>query len=98
MGREIPIVADEWVDVEFGTGCVKVTPAHDPNDFEMGDRHHLAFINIMNKDGTLNDNAGEFAGQDRYVARKNVVEKLETEGYLVKVEDYRHTIPYSDRG
>ena len=98
MGREIPIVADEWVDVEFGTGCVKVTPAHDPNDFEMGDRHHLAFINIMNKDGTLNENAGEFAGQDRYVARKNVVEKLETEGYLVKVEEYRHTVPYSDRG
>ena len=98
VGREIPIVADELVDVEFGTGCVKVTPAHDPNDFEMGDRHHLPFINIMNKDGTLNDNAGEFAGEDRYVARKNVVEKLETEGYLVKVEDYRHTVPYSDRG
>ena len=98
MGREIPIVADELVDMEFGTGCVKVTPAHDPNDFEMGDRHNLLFINIMNKDGTLNDNAGEFAGQDRYVARKNVVEKLKIEGYLVKVEDYRHTVPYSDRG
>ena len=98
VGRKIPIIADQLVDVDFGTGCVKVTPAHDPNDFEMGDRHNLAFINIMNKDGTLNENAGEFAGQDRYVARKNVVEKLKTDGYLVKTEDYRHTVPYSDRG
>jgi len=96
--REIPIIADELVDPEFGTGCVKVTPAHDPNDFEMGKRHDLPFINIMNKDGTLNENAGEFAGQDRFVARKNVVKKLEDLGVLVKIEDYTHAVPYSDRG
>ena len=96
--REIPIFADELVDPTFGTGCVKVTPAHDPNDFEMGKRHNLPFINIMNKDGTLNENAGEFQGQDRFVARKNVVQRLETDGVLVKIEDYKHTVPYSDRG
>ncbi|MBE9177293.1 valine--tRNA ligase [Oculatella sp. LEGE 06141] len=96
--REIPIIADSLVDPAFGTGCVKVTPAHDPNDFEMGQRHHLPFINIMNKDGTLNENAGSFKGQDRFDARKNVVKRLEEDGVLVKVEDYRHTVPYSDRG
>lgn len=98
VGREIPIVADELVDPEFGTGCVKVTPAHDPNDFEMGQRHNLPLINIMNKDGTLNENAGEFNGQDRFVARKNVVQKLTELGALVKIEDYRHSVPFSDRG
>jgi valyl-tRNA synthetase len=98
VGREIPIISDELVDPEFGTGCVKVTPAHDPNDFEMGQRHQLPFINIMNKDGSLNENAGAFQGQDRFVARKNVVERLEADGVLVKVEDYKHTVPYSDRG
>ncbi len=96
--REIPIFADELVDPEFGTGCVKVTPAHDPNDFEMGNRHQLPFINIMNKDGTLNENAGIFEGQDRYVARKNVVKKLEEDGFLIKIENYSHAVPYSDRG
>jgi len=98
MQREIPIISDELVDASFGTGCVKVTPAHDPNDFEMGKRHNLPFINILNKDGTLNANAGEFQGQDRFVARKNVVSRLEADGVLVKVEDYKHTVPYSDRG
>ncbi|MEM9215601.1 MAG: valine--tRNA ligase [Cyanobacteria bacterium P01_F01_bin.150] len=98
MNREIPIVADELVDPEFGTGCVKVTPAHDPNDFEMGKRHDLPFINIMNKDGTLNENAGEFVGQDRFEARKNVVQRLKDDGVLIKTEDYRHAVPYSDRG
>ncbi|OKH25189.1 valine--tRNA ligase [Hydrococcus rivularis NIES-593] len=98
MGREIPIIADELVDPEFGTGCVKVTPAHDPNDFEMGKRHQLPFINIMNKDGTLNENAGPFAGEDRFVARQNVVKRLEEDGFLVKVEPYRNAVPYSDRG
>jgi valyl-tRNA synthetase len=96
--REIPIIADEAVDPAFGTGCVKVTPAHDLNDFEMGKRHNLPFINVMNKDGTMNENAGEFQGQDRFVARKNVVKKLEEEGLLVKIEDYKHTVPYSERG
>ena len=98
INREIPIFADELVDATFGTGCVKVTPAHDPNDFEMGKRHNLPFINIMNKDGTLNENAGEFQGQDRFVARKNVIKRLETDGVLVKIEDYKHTVPYSERG
>ncbi|NEO83969.1 MAG: valine--tRNA ligase [Spirulina sp. SIO3F2] len=98
MEREIPIVADELVDPSFGTGCVKVTPAHDPNDFEMGQRHSLPMINIMNKDGTLNAQAGEFAGQDRFVARKNVVKRLEELGNLIKIEDYSHTVPHSDRG
>ena len=98
VGREIPIIADELVDPEFGTGCVKVTPAHDPNDFEMGQRHQLPFINLMHKDGTLNGEAGPFVGQDRFVARKGVVKQLEDEGSLVKVEDYTHAVPYSDRG
>ena len=98
VGREIPIVGDEFVEMEFGTGCVKVTPAHDLNDFEMGKRHNLPMINIMNKDGSLNENAGEFQGQDRFVARKNVVQKLEELGNLVKIEDYRHSVPFSDRG
>ena len=98
VGREIPIIGDEFVEMEFGTGCVKVTPAHDPNDFEMGKRHNLPMINIMNKDGSLNENAGEFQGQDRFVARKNVVKKLDELGNLVKIEDYKHSVPYSDRG
>ena len=98
VGRQIPIIADEYVDATFGTGCVKVTPAHDLNDFEMGKRHNLPFINIMNKDGSLNENAGAFQGQDRFVARKNVVAQLDAEGFLVKTEDYKHTVPYSDRG
>ncbi|MBH8560650.1 valine--tRNA ligase [Nostoc sp. CENA67] len=98
MNREIPIIGDEYVDPSFGTGSVKVTPAHDLNDFEMGKRHNLPFINILNKDGTLNANAGEFEGQDRFVARKNVVSRLEADGFLVKIEDYKHTVPYSDRG
>jgi len=98
MKREIPIIADEYVDSSFGTGCVKITPAHDPNDFAMGERHNLPFITIMNEDGTINDNGGEFVGQDRFEARKNVVKRLEEEGCLVKVEDYVSTLPYSDRG
>ncbi len=98
MNREIPMIADEFVDPEFGTGCVKVTPAHDPNDFQMGQRHQLPMINILNKNGSLNENAGIFEGQDRFVARKNVVKQLEKEGFLVKIEDYKHSVPYSDRG
>jgi valyl-tRNA synthetase len=98
LDREIPIIADEYVDASFGTGCVKVTPAHDPNDFEMGKRHDLPQITVMNKDGSMNENAGPFQGQDRFVARKNVVAKLQELGALVKIEDYKHTVPYSDRG
>ncbi len=98
VGREIPIVADDYVDMEFGTGCVKLTPAHDPNDFEMGKRHDLEFINVMNKDGSMNGNAGEFEGQDRFEARKSVVKALEDAGNLVKIEEYSHSVPFSDRG
>ena len=99
VGREIPIIGDEFVDMEFGTGCVKVTPAHDPNDFEMGKRHDLPVINILNKDGTLNENAGdEFDGIDRFQAREWVVEKMRSQGWLGEVEDYKHSVPYSDRG
>lgn len=98
IGREIPVIADDYVDKEFGTGCVKVTPAHDPNDFAMGQRHDLPMITVMNKDGTMNAEAGPFAGQDRFEARKGVVKRLEEEGFLVKIEDYQHTVPYSDRG
>ncbi|MCG8366376.1 MAG: valine--tRNA ligase, partial [Pseudanabaenales cyanobacterium] len=98
MNREIPIIADEYVDSSFGTGSVKITPAHDPNDFELGQRHHLPMINILNKDGSLNENAGPFEGMDRFEARKTLVDRLQDDGFLVKVEDYRHTVPYSDRG
>ncbi|NJM85541.1 MAG: valine--tRNA ligase, partial [Leptolyngbyaceae cyanobacterium RM2_2_21] len=97
-GREIPIIADEYVDAAFGTGCVKVTPAHDPNDFEMGQRHSLPMITVMNKDGTMNDQAGPFAGLDRFAARSAVIQRLDQEGFLVKTEDYKHSVPYSDRG
>jgi valyl-tRNA synthetase len=98
IGRDIPIVGDDFVEAEFGTGCVKVTPAHDLDDFAMGKRHNLPLINIMNKDGTLNENAGEFEGQERFAARRNLVAKLEELGNLVKIEAYKHTVPYSDRG
>ncbi len=96
--RVIPIIDDDFVDPEFGTGAVKVTPAHDPNDFAMGERHGLEKINIMNPDGTLNRNAGEeFAGLDRFAARKKVVEKMERLGLLEKVEEYTHSVGYSER-
>ena len=98
VGRQIPIVADEHVDAEFGTGCVKVTPAHDPNDFAIGQRHNLPLITVMAKDGTMNQAAGRFAGLDRFEAREAVVAAMEAEGFLVKVEPYRHSVPFSDRG
>jgi valyl-tRNA synthetase len=96
--RQIPIIGDDHVEMDFGTGCVKVTPAHDTNDFEMGNRHNLPFINILNKDGSLNENGNQYAGQDRFEARKNVVADLEKYNHLVKIEDYKHSVPYSDRG
>ncbi len=97
VNREIPIVADTYVDKEFGTGAVKITPAHDPNDFEVGLRHNLEEINIMNDDGTINENGGKFAGMDRYEARKAIVKELEEEGYLVKVEPHDHNVGTHDR-
>jgi len=98
VGREIPIVADDHVDAEFGTGCVKVTPAHDPNDFAIGQRHNLPLITVMARDGSMNEAAGRFQGLDRFEARKAVVAAMDAEGFLVKVEDYRHSVPFSDRG
>ncbi len=97
-GRRIPIVADAHVDPAFGTGCVKVTPAHDPNDFAIGARHGLAQITVMAKDGTMNEQAGRFAGLDRFEARQAVVAAMEAEGLLVKTEPHRHSVPFSDRG
>jgi valyl-tRNA synthetase len=98
VGRRIPIVADEHVDPAFGTGCVKVTPAHDPNDFAIGSRHGLPLITVMARNGSMNEAAGRFAGLDRFEARKAVVAAMEAEGFLVKVEPHRHSVPISDRG
>ena len=92
VGREIPIVADEYVEKDFGTGAVKITPAHDPNDFEVGMRHNLPVINVMNSDATINANGGKYEGMDRYEARKAIVDDLDKCGALVKIEDYSHNV------
>jgi len=97
MNRVIPVVTDTYVDREFGTGVVKITPAHDPNDFEVGKRHNLPVINIMNDDATINENGGIYAGMDRYEARKAIVAELEKQGLLVKIEDYSHNVGTHDR-
>ena len=97
VNKEIPVVADEYVDKEFGTGVVKITPAHDPNDFEVGKRHNLEQINIMNDDATINEKGGKYAGMDRYEARKAIVEELDRLGYLVRIEDYSHNVGTHDR-
>lgn len=99
VGREIPIIGDTYVDKDFGTGCVKVTPAHDPNDFAMGERHDLEFINIMNDDASMNSEVpNKFQGLSRESARKAVVKEMEAEGCLDKVEDYSNNIGFSERG
>ncbi len=97
MNREIPVIADEYVDMEFGTGVVKITPAHDPNDFEVGKRHNLPVINILNDDATINANGGQFEGMDRYEARKIIVEKMDEMGLLVKIEEHTHNVGTHDR-
>ncbi len=97
VGRAIPIVADEYVDREFGTGVVKITPAHDPNDFEVGRRHNLPEINILNDDATINENGGKFKGMDRYECRAKIVEELDAMGLLVRIEDYSHNVGTHDR-
>ncbi|BCA85085.1 valine--tRNA ligase [Enterococcus saigonensis] len=97
VNKEIPIIADEYVDREFGTGVVKITPAHDPNDFEVGNRHDLPRINVMNDDGTMNDLAGKYAGMDRFAARKLIVSDLEEIGRLVKIEKMNHNVGHSER-
>ena len=92
VNKEIPIIADNYVDIEFGTGAVKITPAHDPNDFEVGLRHNLPVINVMTDDAHINENGGKYEGMDRYEARKAIVADLEAEGYLVKVKDHAHNV------
>ncbi|WP_243291160.1 valine--tRNA ligase [Bacillus sp. FJAT-47783] len=96
-GREIPIVADDYVDMEFGSGAVKITPAHDPNDFEIGNRHDLERILVMNEDGTMNDKAGKYKGMDRFECRKQIVKDLQEEGVLFKIEEHMHAVGHSER-
>ena len=99
VGRQIPLLADDYVDLNFATGAVKITPAHDPNDYELGLRHQLEMPSVMNEDGTMNEAAGkDFRGLDRYQARKLVVEKMTALGLLEKIEDYTHQVGYSERG
>jgi len=97
VGREIPIVADEYVDMEFGTGVVKMTPAHDPNDFEVGNRHNLERILVMNEDGTMNDLAGKYKGMDRFECRKQIVADLQEAGVLIRIEEHMHSVGHSER-
>lgn len=97
VNKEIPVVADTYVDMEFGTGVVKITPAHDPNDFEVGNRHDLPRVNVMNEDGTMNELAGKYAGMDRFEARKAIVKELEELGRLVKIEKMVHSVGHSER-
>ena len=97
VGREIPIVADDYVDKEFGTGVVKMTPAHDPNDFEVGNRHNLERILVMNEDGTMNELAGKYAGMDRFECRKQIVADLQEAGVLVEIEPHTHQVGHSER-
>ena len=97
MDREIPIILDEWVSRDFGTGAVKVTPAHDPNDFALGERHHLPSINVMDDRGHINANGGAYAGLDRYVARKKIVADLEEQGLLAGIKDHTNNVGHCDR-
>jgi valyl-tRNA synthetase len=97
LNKKIPVVADDYVDMEFGTGVVKMTPAHDPNDYEVGKRHNLEEIKIMNNDGTMNDKCGKYAGMDRYECRKAILKDLEDQGYLVKTEDHVHNVGHCYR-
>ncbi|MFJ7184293.1 valine--tRNA ligase [Lysinibacillus xylanilyticus] len=97
VGREIPIVADDYVDMEFGTGVVKMTPAHDPNDFEVGNRHNLERILVMHEDGTMNELAGKYSGMDRFECRKQIVADLQEAGVLIRIEEHTHSVGHSER-
>ncbi|MCC3356541.1 valine--tRNA ligase [Bacillus sp. REN16] len=97
VGREIPIVGDDYVDMEFGSGAVKITPAHDPNDFEVGNRHNLERVLVMNEDGTMNAKAGKYQGMDRFECRKQIVKDLQEEGVLFEIEDHLHSVGHSER-
>src|SRR5688572_1673198 len=97
INRSIPIIEDDYVSMEFGTGCLKVTPAHDMNDYELGKKHNLEVIDILNEDGTLNEKAKVFIGEDRFIARKKIAKELEQKGFLHKVEDYNSNVGFSER-
>ncbi|KRM68688.1 valyl-trna synthetase [Apilactobacillus ozensis DSM 23829 = JCM 17196] len=97
VNREIPIIADQYVDKDFGTGMVKITPAHDPNDFKVGNRHNLERINTMNGDATMNANAGKYEGLDRFAARKAMVDDLQSQGYIIKIDPIVHSVGHSER-
>ncbi|MBM4762455.1 valine--tRNA ligase [Bacillus sp. B15-48] len=97
VGREIPIVGDDYVDMDFGSGAVKITPAHDPNDFEVGNRHNLERVLVMNEDGTMNERAGKYNGMDRFECRKQIVKDLQAEGVLFKIEEHMHSVGHSER-
>jgi valyl-tRNA synthetase len=97
VGREIPIVGDDYVDMDFGSGAVKITPAHDPNDFEVGNRHNLERVLVMNEDGSMNDKAGKYKGLDRFECRKQIVKDLQEQGVLFKIEEHPHSVGHSER-
>ena len=97
VNKEIPVIADEYVEMEFGSGAVKITPSHDPNDFEVGERHDLGQLKIMNDDATIYEGGGKYAGMDRYEARKEIVKDLEEQGYLLKIEDHEHSVGHCER-
>ena len=97
IGRNIPVIFDEYVDMEFGTGALKITPAHDINDYQLGDKHSLETIDILNDDGTLSEAAQLYVGQDRFEVRKQIVKDLDAKGYLVKTEDYQNKVGFSER-
>jgi valyl-tRNA synthetase len=98
LGREIPVIADTYVDRAFGTGALKITPAHDPNDYEIGERHNLAFINVLNKDATINENGGQYAGMDRMDCRQKLWADMEAADLVIKVQPYQMKVPRSQRG
>ena len=97
LGRELPILADDYVDIEFGSGAMKVTPAHDPNDFEIGNRHDLERIIVMDESGKMNDKAGKYEGLDRFDCREQLVKDLESEGLVIKIEEHEHSVGHSER-
>ncbi|GEK58063.1 valine--tRNA ligase [Marinococcus halophilus] len=97
IGREIPIIADDYVDMDFGSGAVKITPAHDPNDFEMGNRHDLPRVLVMNEDGSMNENAGVYEGMDRFACRRQLTKDLKAEGILFDIEEHMHSVGHSER-
>ena len=97
VGRELPILADEYVDIDFGSGAMKVTPAHDPNDFEIGQRHQLENIIVMDEKGHMNHHAGKYEGLERFECRKQLVEDLKEQGLVIKIEEHMHSVGHSER-